>query len=219
MSATGQRAHARGGELERQRNALEPRTPARRPPALRCSVSAKLGLCSCARSTNSCTAGDRASASTLACAIGTGSGCTEYVCSPGNAQRIAARWRGRGLRARRAESRWRALPTSSITCSQLSRISSSLRDFRCAHKRLQQRPPGLLAHAEHLRAVSLATSESSRIGCRSMNQTPSGYASITLGGDLQRQAASCRGRPCRAASAAACLRAAPRFRRVRARGR
>ena len=61
---------------------------------------------------------------------------------------------GCGHPARRAGSRSTSSALASMICSQLSRISSSLRDFRCAHSVCISGRPGLFAHAEHARRLA-----------------------------------------------------------------
>ena len=58
-----QRAHARRGELDRERNAVEPPADVRRLPARSASVTRSAGCAAVARSTNRRTAANRVSAS------------------------------------------------------------------------------------------------------------------------------------------------------------
>ena len=64
---------------------------------------------------------------------------------------------------------------------------AALCGFRCAQSVCGERLARLLAHARAPGRRRSGTSDGSRIGARSTNQTPSGYASIMSARDLQRQ--------------------------------
>ena len=141
------------------------------------AFSSKAGLWVRARSTNSRTAVNRASACRSSPRPGTGSGRIGTTCSPGtrSASRLLAIMRTPGA-AR--SSAWASSAAGWIRCSQLSSTSSARRSARWAHRLCSSGRPGSSRTARTC-AASDSTRAGSRIGDRSRNQAPSGNSAIT----------------------------------------
>ena len=140
------------------------------------SVSVKPGFCSCARVHEQLhRLRPRQRLDARASATGTASGSTGYTCSPGtrSASRLDAMIRTSGA------ARSSALASVGAGAHHLLAVvedQQRLPRLQVRAQRLGERPARLLAHGEHLRRL-VRHERRSRIGARSRNQMPSGYAS------------------------------------------
>ncbi len=146
-----QRAQLDRGQLDRQRDAVEPLAQPDDVGARSARVIAKPATAAAARSANSSTASPRRpgwrrqrSQSPRAPAAARSGRCARPAC-----RAAAVRWRARSRPARPAARPGLSAAQASSRCSQVSRISSSRRSRRYSSTASQRRPRVLLGQAEH----------------------------------------------------------------------
>ena len=192
ICSTGQRAHARRGELERERDAVEAPADVGDRARRSAAVTAKAGCAAAARSTNSRTASYCASASSVA-GRARGSGTRERrhrdtSLSPATCS--GSRLDARTLQRRRPaceQSPSRARRRPATRCSQLSRISSSSRSRDVLDQRLDA--PGGPASSLTPSTDATACGTSRGVGQRRELDEPHAVGKVVqhVGADLQRQ--------------------------------